>query len=285
MLKKKTLKQPKLIKIKLLNEYDGDFIDSNKLLDHLEFHQFLKECLKYIEENNLKPRISETQSIINFWNRVKNPRFTKHNLNKTDNWTFRAVMTLITYRMHYNKLALNSIFSGIEKFSQMSTCNGLLMYCKRLKLCEHFLWSSKKYTNKFWFELCIVDDTTAIEGTCGISTNFKNTFEKVKKAYLNNFHYDDESLGRTIIFQNSFAFIKFSEQLVEHHKTKVMCDYRTDFKGLIEDYFRYAKETMNSFRNFTGNRISYILGQKLFLNFVMKTKSEAGREKFFSNIS
>lgn len=274
MLKKKILKQKTKLDL---------YIDSKKLLDHLDLHKFLKKCLIYLKENKVEPRISETISVINYWNKNKNQRFTKHRINENSS-TFKVILSLISYRMHYHKISLNTFFDGIKKFEIISNSNGLLLYKKKLKLVDNFLWGEDKRSSKSWFEICIEDEDSAIADTCGIKINFKKTFERVKKTYINIFHEDDNEIGKMIIFQNSFLFISFSEMLVEYHKTRTMCDYRNNFDRLIWDYFTFAREVTENSKRDLNQRIFYILGKKLILDFAMRIRNEPGQEKFFSEI-
>lgn len=273
MLKKKILKRKSI-------DY---YTDPRKLLDHLDLHKFIKNCLIYLEINNVKPRIEETISVINYWNKNKNQRFTKHRINVGKS-TFKMILTLVSYRMHFNGIPLNSIFDGIKKFEMISSSNGLLLYKKKLKLVDNFLWGEDKRSSKSWFDICIEDENSAIADTCGIKINFKKTFERVKKTYINIFHEDDNEIGKMIIFQNSFSFIRFSEMLVEYHKTRTMCEYRDNFDSLIWDYFTYAKGVTENSKRDLNQRIFYILSEKLMLDFAMRTRNEPGQEKFFSEI-
>lgn len=284
MIKKKLIQKPKLVKKELIKKViENEYIDSNKLTDHIDLHKFVKKCLIYLRENKVVPKEIETISIMNYWNKSKNPRFMRNRIN-VKSFTFKMILTLVTYRIHYHKIPLNSFFDGMKKFNLISESNGLLLYRKKLKLIDNFLWGEDKRTDKSWFEICTQDENSAIADTCGIKINFKQTFEKVKKSYINTFHEDDNEFGRSVVFQNSFLFISFSEKLVECHKTKTMGEYRNNFAGMIQDFFSFARKvTINSKRSI-DSRIVYILSQKMLLDFAMKVRSEPGMSRFFSDI-
>ena len=275
-------KTQKLIKPKILKD-SSEYFDSKKLLDHIDLHIFVKKCLEYLKENKVQPRHIETISVMNYWNKSKNPRFTRNRINENSS-VFKMILTLISYRMHYHCIPLNAFFDGIKKFNLISESNGLLLYRKKLKLIDNFLWGEDKRSNKSWFEICIENEDNAIADTCGMKINFKQTFEKVKKAYINIFHEDDNEFGKSIVFQNSYAFISFSERLVECHKNKTMGEYRNNFNGMIQDFFTFVKDVTINSRKSLDSRIVYILSQKMLLDFAMKVRKEPGMSNFFSDI-